>query len=82
MVYDGVLKGVKDPVVDQMVDEATKVLEAIGDESWALWVDRLIPNISCWVREEAEARAQEEQDCKIQEEVERIMQEKLTRVVK
>ena len=45
-MFNGVLKGVKDPIVKQMVDEATKVLEAIANESWLLWVERLVPNVA------------------------------------
>ena len=65
MVYDGVLKGVKDPVIDQLVDEATKALEAIADESWVPWASRLIPNMACQVREAAEEKLHEENDHKI-----------------
>ena len=81
MVYNGISKCTKDPVVDQMVDEATKVLKAVVDESWVPWAGHLIPNISHWVRAEVEARAQEAHDCKIQEEAEHIVQEKVTRAV-
>ena len=48
-----------------MVEEATKVLEAIVDESWLPWVECLIPNISCQFRAEAEAKARVEQDRKV-----------------
>ena len=65
MVFNGVLKGVKDLVVEQMVDEATKVLEAVANESWVLWAEWLISNISWWFRVEAEARARAEQDHKL-----------------
>ena len=65
MVFNGVLKGVKDLVVEQMVDEATKVLEAVANESWVLWAEWLISNISRWFRVEAEARARAEQDHKL-----------------
>ena len=46
MVFDGILKGTKDPVIEQMVDEATKVLEAIANESWLPWVECLVPNVA------------------------------------
>ena len=82
MVYDGISKGTQNPVVDQMVNEATKALEAVVDESWVPWVHHLIPNISCRVRAEVEAKAREEQDHKIQEEVEHVVQEKMMKVVK
>ena len=65
MVFDGISKGMKDPVMEQMVDKATKVLEAIADKSWAPWAEWLIPNISCQFRVEAEAKAQAEQDHKL-----------------
>ena len=47
MIYDGVSKGVKDPVINQMVDEATKALEAIVDKSWVPWAFCLISNMAC-----------------------------------
>ena len=50
MVFDGVLKGAKDRVVEQMVEEATKVLETVVDELWLPWVEHLIPNISRHLR--------------------------------
>ena len=62
---DGISKGVKDLAMEQMVDEATKVLEAVVDESWVSWANHLIPNISHQAKAEAEVRAQEEQDRKI-----------------
>ena len=65
MVYDGVSKGTKDPDVDQLVDEATKVLEAVADKSWVLWASRLVPNMAHRVREAAEQKVREENDCKI-----------------
>ena len=82
MVFNGVSKGMNDPVVEQMVDKATKVLEAIADKSWVPWVERLIPNISHRFRVEAEVRAQAELDHKLQEEVQRIVKEKLARVAR
>ena len=81
-MFDGVSKGAKDPVVEQMVDKATKVLEAVADELWVPWVEQLIPNISHRFRAEAEVRAQAEQDCKLREEVQHIVEEKLARVVR
>ena len=65
MVFDGISKGVKDPVMEQMVDEATKVLEAVADKLWVSWANHLIPNVSHWVKVEAVVRAWDEQDCKI-----------------
>ena len=32
-------------MVDQMVKDATKVLEDVTDELWVLWVGRIIPNV-------------------------------------
>ena len=46
MVFDGVSKGVKDPGVEQMVDEATKVLEAVANELWLPWAEHLISNVA------------------------------------
>ena len=46
MVFDGASKGVKDPVVEQMIDEATMVLEAIANELWLPWVEHLVPNVA------------------------------------
>ena len=48
-----------------MVDEATKALEAVADESWVPWADCLIPNVSHWVGVEAEARVYEEHNHQI-----------------
>ena len=80
-MFNGVLKGVKDPIVKQMVDEATKVLEAIANELWLLWVEHLVPNVACRVRAEVEARAQEEHDCELREEAKRLVDKKLARAV-
>ena len=68
--------------VDQIVQDATRALEAIADELWIPWVARLIPNMAHRVRVEAEARAWEEQSCKLQEEVKHLADEKLARVEK
>ena len=65
-----------------MVEEATKVLEAVADESWLPWVECLIPNVSRWFKVEAEVKAQVEQDCKVWEEAQCILEEKLARVAK
>ena len=46
MAYDGVSKGAKDETVDQMVEDATRALKVIVDESWVLWVARLVPNVA------------------------------------
>ena len=81
MVFDGVSKRTKDPVVDQMMDKATKVLEAVVDESWVPWVDCLIPNVSHRVRAKVDTKAHEAHDCKIREEAECIIEEKLKRAV-
>ena len=70
MEFDGISKGAKDPIVEQMVNEATKVLKAVADELWVPWAEWLIPNISCQFRVEAEAKAWAEQDHKVWEEVE------------
>ena len=82
MVFDGVSKSKKDLVVEQMVDKATKVLEAVADELWVPWAKHLVPNVSCRFRAEAEAKARDEQDRKLREEVEHIIEEKLARAVK
>ena len=52
-------------MVEQMVEDATKVLEDAADKLWAPWVGRLIPNVVHRVREEMEVRAQEEYDRKL-----------------
>ena len=69
-------------MVEQMVEEATKVLEDVADKSWVLWAGHLIPTIVRQVREETEARAREEHDRKLREEAKRIIDEKLARVAK
>ena len=65
MVYDGVSKGVKDLVINQLVDEATEALEAIADKSWVPWASCLMPNMAHRVREAAEQKVCEENDHKI-----------------
>ena len=82
MVFDGVSKGVKDPGVEQMVDEATKVLEAVANESWLPWAEHLVPNVAHQVRAEAEARAWEEHDCKLREEAKHLVNKKLARAAR
>ena len=67
--------------MEQMIDKATKVLEAIADKLWVLWAKCLVPNISCQFRVEAEAKAQDEQDRKLRDEAECIIEEKLARAV-
>ena len=69
-------------MVEQMVEEATKVLEDVADESWVPWAVRLIPTIVHRVREDTEARAREEYNQKLREEAKRVVDEKLARVVK
>ena len=81
-MFNGVSKGTKDPVIEQMVDEATKVLEAVADESWVPWVEHLVPDVACRVRAEVEARAWEEQNHKLREEVKHLVNKKLARVVR
>ena len=50
--------------VDQIVQDATRALEAIADKSWIPWAAHLTPNMAHRVREEVEARAWEEHDQK------------------
>ena len=71
-----------DETVAEIMDDATKALEDVVDESWIPWVARLVPNVAHQVRVEAEARAQEEQSHKLREEVKRLADEKLVRVEK
>ena len=68
--------------MEQMVDEATKVLEAVVDKSWVPWVDCLIPNISHQARVEVDAKAWKVHNCNIREEAEHIVEEKLKRAAK
>ena len=82
MIFDGVSKGVKDLVVEQMINEATVVMEAVANESWLPWAERLIPNVAHQVRAEVEARAWEEHDHELREEVKHLIDEKMARVVK
>ena len=64
------------------MEDATKALKVVVDESWIPWVAHLIPNVAHRVRVEAEARAWEEQNHKLQEEAKRLVDEKLARAVK
>ena len=61
-------------MVEQMVEDATKVLEDVADKSWVPWVGCLIPTVVRQVREETEARAREE--------AKRVIDEKLVRAAK
>ena len=70
-----------DKTVDQMVEDATRALEAVVDESWIPWMAHLVPNVARRVRAEAEARAWEEHDWKLQEEAKCCVDEKLTAVL-
>ena len=81
-MYDGVSKGAKDPVVDQLVDKTTEALEAIADRLWVLWASHLIPNMACRVREATEQKVCKENDCKIREEAVHLVQEKVSKVAK
>ena len=68
--------------MNQMVKDATKVLEDVADESWVPWAGRIIPNVVCRVKQETEARAREEYDRKLREEAKRVVDEKLARAAK
>ena len=46
MVYNSVVKGTKDATVVQMVEDTTRVLKVVVDESWVPRVHCLIPNMS------------------------------------
>ena len=63
-----------------MVEDATKVLEDVADESWVPWVGRLIPTVVRQVREETEVRAREEYNQKLQEEAKHVVDKKVARV--
>ena len=68
-----------------MVDKAVCMIESIVDDAWISWAGRLIPNITCCIREEMEARDREEKERRICEEVEakeRLVHEKAKRVVR
>ena len=62
-----------------MVEDATKVLEDVADESWVPWVGRLIPTVVRRVREETEVRAREEYNQKLQEEAKHVVDKKVAR---
>ena len=67
--FDRLSKDKRDATVEKMVEEATSVLEAVADESWVPWAERLIPNVALRVRERAAEREREEHAKKVQEEV-------------
>ena len=46
MVYNRVSKGTKNEMVNQMVEDATRALKVVADESWVLWVGHLVPNMA------------------------------------
>ena len=64
MVYNGISKGTKDLVVNQMVEDVTMALETVADKSWVPWVDCLIPNVAHQVQAEVEAKVHEQHECK------------------
>ena len=74
-------------MVKQMVNDTTKVLEDVADESWVPWAGCLIPTVVCRVREEMEVRAREEVKCIVDEKLaraakrDRRLKEKLTVVL-
>ena len=68
-----------------IVDEATRTIKAVADDTWASWAGRLVPNIACHIREEMEAKDREEKKRKICEEVEekeRLVHEEAERLVR
>ena len=71
-----------DETVEQIVEDATEVLEAIADKSWLPWVTRLIPKVASRVWAEAKARVREAHDRQLREEVKRLADEKLARAAK
>ena len=72
----------EDETVKQMVEDATKVLEDVADESWVPWAGHLIPTVIHRVREEMEARAREDHNWRLQEEAKHVVDEKLVRAAK
>ena len=65
-----------------MVQDATKVLEDVADESWVPWAGRIIPNVVHRVKQETEVRAREEHGRKLREEAKRVVDEKMARAAK
>ena len=85
MAFDRLAKGETDAAVEEMVDEAVRTIESVADNAWVPWAGRLVPNIACRVREEAEAKDCEEKERKIREEAEakeRLVREEAERVVR
>ena len=56
MAFDHLAKGETDAVVEEMVDEAVRMIKSVADDAWVPWAGRLVPNIARRVREEAEAK--------------------------
>ena len=71
-----------DETVEQVVEDATEILEAVTDELWIPWATRLIPKVASRVRAEAKARAREDHDWQLREEVKHLTDEKLVRAAK
>ena len=52
MGFDRVSNGERNPSVEEMVDEAAAVLEAVADDSWILWGAQVLPNVVARVKDE------------------------------
>ena len=47
MVYNSVLKGMKDAMIDQIVKNTTMALKAMADKLWVPLAGHLILNMAC-----------------------------------
>ena len=68
--------------MEELVGQATEVLEGVADESWVGWAGRLIPGVARQVREAGEAKKREEEAKRFREEKERVARENAERVVR
>lgn len=71
--------------VEEMVDEAVRMIETVVDNTWVTWVGRLVPNFAHRLREEADVRDHKEKERKKCEEVEvkeRLVCKEAERVVR
>ena len=46
MAFDQLMKGKRNTTVEEMVEQATGVLEGVADESWVDWAEQLIPGVA------------------------------------
>lgn len=57
MAFNHIAKSKCHATVEELVEEVAGVIEAMGDNSWVMWAEQLMLNVTHQVREEVETRA-------------------------